>query len=43
MSKPIELLKAGLAPGLGHADDAAGRTREDRVLAAEQFRPSQSA
>ena len=29
--------EAGLAPGLRHADHAAGRAGEDRVLALEQF------
>ena len=32
--QPVE---AGLAPGLRHADHAAGRPREDRVLALEQL------
>ena len=32
-----ELLEAGLAAGLRHADHAAGRTGQDRVLALEQL------
>ncbi len=32
--QPVE---AGFPSGLGHADDAAGRSRQNRILAAEQF------
>ena len=37
MSKPISLLEARLAAGLGHADHAAGGAGQDRVLALEQL------
>ena len=38
MSKPMSRVEAGRAPGLRHADHAARRPRQDRVLALEQLR-----
>ena len=37
MSKPISRVEAGVAPGLRHADHAAGGTGQDGVLALKQF------
>ena len=37
------LVEAGRAAGLGKADHAAGRTRQDRILALEQFGGSETA
>ena len=36
MSKPMSRSKPACRAGLGHADHAAGRAGQDRVLAAEQ-------